>query len=144
MTAINLAEMSRNKNCVNLFKENRPIKPNSSHLSRVKRSLSQNERSTADLATALSSTDGNKKFENIFAGKGARDSAVSKDASAKYRAQDAESDTSKIISEEKSGKMVLSHNKSDKNTWDDSDNDTDSLSYSHGANSKVDVLFSLV
>ena len=131
-----MAELSRHQNCVTLLREARPIKQNQAKLSRLKRSLSSNEKSEAASnggATTLAS-DSNKKFEKIF-----NNNQVTGDSrAAKYKSQKSQEDTSEMGTEDKSEFNALSNNKSDK--WgDDSDQDDDSQSYSQNIRNKANV-----
>jgi hypothetical protein len=137
-TAIIFAEQSRNQNCINLLKQTRPVKQNTAKLSRLKRSVSSNDKSEPiSNGAAATTSDNNKKFENIFNNnKNANSLSGENRASKYYKSQE---DTSEMGTEDKSGANALSNNKSDK--WgdededdDDSEQDDDSLSYSQEIN----------
>ncbi len=132
-TAITFAEQSRSQNCINLLKQTRPVKQNTAKLSRLKRSVSSNDKSEPiSNGAAATISDNNKKFEKIFNNNNANSVSGENRASKYYKSQE---DTSEMGTEDKSGANALSNNKSDK--WgdededdDDSEQDDDSLSYS--------------
>lgn len=133
-TALNIAEASGSQKCVHLFKEHRPVKPNAAHMARAKRGTLEKGESNDG---APSASDSNKKFENLFAGS----KQTNQDPSARYRMSgiDVESDTSKILSEEKRA------NKSEKSdSWGNSDEDEDSDQSEEEGNQNVSNLKQII
>lgn len=110
-TAEKLALENGHSSCASLIGENRPVKHNATQMYKQKRNNTEDS-----LANSLA--EANKKFTNLFAAKNANEMDTNKnDASSKYKIakdQDAESNTSRILTYEKA------------DTWDNSNDDEDS------------------
>lgn len=121
-TAFDLAMKSRNPKCSDVIKRDRPIKPNPDKLARAKQNIKD---TTSVTETTAPSSDGLKKFENMFMAGGAAAAAASGQQqlqSSKYTDQD----TSKVsvISNQDVRKEAKSESKLE--SWmDDSDEDQD-------------------
>jgi ankyrin repeat protein len=100
LTALQLAEASGNRRCVELIRENRPVKANAAKDMRARQDNSAKEAATSSNGQQLSE----KRFEKLFEGGAERN-------------VDDGSDTSRILSEEKNAQS----NRLD--TWADSDSD---------------------
>lgn len=127
INALKFAEMNGNPRCQELLRTDRPVKPNTSKLTRIKRSVSSdNNLSISERSNPTGpTTTGTKKFENLFAGR-------QKSSEEKHKTdEDGESNTSRINTDK--SKQFTQNNKSNKDTWDDdenennSENDTDSF-----------------
>lgn len=108
-SAEKLALTNGHPNCASMIGENRPVKQNATQMYKQKRYNS-------DDITANSMAEANKKFENLFAVNNNMEKSIKNDVSSKYRMskdQDAESNTSKVLSYEKV------------DTWGNSDDDED-------------------
>jgi hypothetical protein len=125
------------------------VKQNPAKLSRLKRSISSNDKSealsngqTGTLASLIinNNSDNNKKFDKLFNNKSTKSNSLQNEMgvnrASKYKSNE---DTSEMATEDKSGANALSNNKSDK--WDDdSEQDDDSLSYSQEIKEKNNVI----
>ncbi len=125
------------------------MKQNPAKLSRLKRSISSNDKSealsngqTGTLASLIinNNSDNNKKFDKLFNNKSTKSNSLQNEMgvnrASKYKSNE---DTSEMATEDKSGANALSNNKSDK--WDDdSEQDDDSLSYSQEIKEKNNVI----
>ncbi len=125
--------MTGNPRCMELLKEDRPVKPNVSKLTRIKRSVSSdNNLSFSEKSGAQTSSHPTKKFETLFAGKKSMPpenqyrQEVGDGQEDEEEYEEDGSNTSRINTEDKS--KAGTQNKSAKDTWnDDSENDTDSF-----------------
>lgn len=109
-TAEKLALSNGHPNCASMIGENRPVKQNATQMYRQKRYNSDDN-------MANSMAEANKKFENLFAVNNNVEKSIKNDVSSKYKIskdQDAESNTSNVLSYEKV------------DTWANSDDDQDS------------------
>lgn len=125
------------------------MKQNPAKLSRLKRSISSNDKSealsngpTGTLASLIinNNSDNNKKFDKLFNNKSTKSNSLQNEIgvnrASKYKSNE---DTSEMATDDKSGANALSNNKSDK--WDDdSEQDDDSLSYSQEIKEKNNVI----
>jgi hypothetical protein len=136
INAMKFAEMNGNPRCIELLKTDRPVKPNTSKLTRIKRSISSdNNLSSSEHSKPTSAPT--KKFENLFAGinnnnNNNNNKQITGSNQDKYKTEedvnrdddddddDGNSNTSKIITEEKS-KQLTQNKRTD--TWDDDDDD---------------------